>query len=145
MDYWYIWFEVFEDNKKIGSGVWHQSYRYKANAVRRAKQMWSEDRVNPMTGTTIKYQWIVSRVNPWKDVYICKTRAEAEDLIWQLKLLAERYGCVTRKDVMDLLSNPTDKFLDKTYIWFHDSIKQAHINVSGSMYLVEMPRAVPMA
>lgn len=63
--YWRIWFEVFEDDKKIGAGVYHQVYAYKGNAVRRAKEMWSNDIYNPMTGTTIKRKWIVSQTNPF--------------------------------------------------------------------------------
>lgn len=67
MNYWRIWFEVFEDDKKIGAGVWHQAYTYKKNAVRRARQMWSKDLYNPLTGTTISRKWVVSQTNPFVD------------------------------------------------------------------------------
>lgn len=70
MDYWRIWFKVYEDDKLVGAGVWHKSYKHKSSAVRRAKQMWGEDLYNPMTNTTIKRKWIVSQTNPWsKNVY----------------------------------------------------------------------------
>ena len=65
--YWYIWFEIFEDGKKIGCGRWHQAYTHKSSAVRRAKQMWSKDLYNPLTGTTISHKWIVSQTNPWEE------------------------------------------------------------------------------
>lgn len=65
MGYWRIWFEVFENGNKVGSGVYHQSYKYKKNAVRRAKQMRSNDLYNPMTNSTITRKWIVSQTNPW--------------------------------------------------------------------------------
>ena len=65
-NYWYIWFEVFEDGKKVGAGRYHQAYAYKQNAVRRAKKMWSQDQYIPMTGTTIKHKWIVSKTNPYE-------------------------------------------------------------------------------
>ena len=66
-NYWYIWYEVYEDEKKISSGRYHQAYAYKHNAERRAKQMWSKDLYNPMTKTTYKRKWIVSQTNPWPD------------------------------------------------------------------------------
>lgn len=66
MTYWYIWYEIFEDGKKIGSGQWPTAYSYKSSAERRAKQMWSEDFFNPMTETTISRKWIVSQTNLWE-------------------------------------------------------------------------------
>ena len=62
---WRIWFEMYEDGKKIGSGVWHYCYKYKGNAVRRAKQQFGEPRINKNTGKTYTYKWIVSQTNPW--------------------------------------------------------------------------------
>lgn len=62
---WRIWFELYEDGKKIGSGVWHYCYKYKGNAVRRAKQQFGSPRVNKNTGKTYTYKWIVSQTNPW--------------------------------------------------------------------------------
>lgn len=64
-DYWYIWFEIIEDGKKVCSGVYFYPYKHKSSAVRRAKQMWSEDLYNPMTGTTIRRNWTVAHTNPY--------------------------------------------------------------------------------
>lgn len=64
-DYWRIWFKVYENDKLVGAGVWHKSYKYKQNAVRRAKQMWGEDLYIPITNTTIRREWVVSQTNPW--------------------------------------------------------------------------------
>lgn len=64
-DYWRIWFTIYENDKMIGAGVWHKAYKYKKNAERRAKQMWSEDLYYPMTNTTIRREWIISQTNPW--------------------------------------------------------------------------------
>lgn len=64
-NYWYIWYEVFEDGKPVGRGRYNQAYSYKSTAVRRARQMWSEELYNPMTNTTIRRKWIVSQFNPW--------------------------------------------------------------------------------
>lgn len=62
--YWRIWFELYEGDKKIGSGVWHYHYRYRGTAVRRAKQLFGEYRVNKNTGKIYTYKWIVSQTNP---------------------------------------------------------------------------------
>jgi hypothetical protein len=64
-DYWRIWFELFEDGKKIGAGVWHQHYKYKGNAVRRAKKQFDKPRVNRNTAKIYTYKWVVSQTNPW--------------------------------------------------------------------------------
>lgn len=67
MDYWYIWYEIFEDGNRIANsrGRYYKAYKHKSSAERRAKQMWSQDLENPMTGTTISRKWIVSQTNPW--------------------------------------------------------------------------------
>lgn len=64
--YWRIWFELYENDRKIGSGVWYYWYMYKGNATRRAKQMFGEPRHNKRTGKTYTYKWIVSQENPWR-------------------------------------------------------------------------------
>lgn len=66
-NYYYIWFKVYEEGKLISSGRYHQAYVYKHNAERRAKQMWSKDLFNPLTGTTISRKWVISETNPWPD------------------------------------------------------------------------------
>lgn len=67
MDYWYIWYEIFEDGKSLGKGRYVTAYKHKSSAVRRAKQMWSADLYNPMTGTLIERIWIVSQTDPWEE------------------------------------------------------------------------------
>ena len=67
MDYWYIWYEIFEGNRSVGKGRYTTAYKYKSNAERRAKQMWSKDLYVPITNTLIKRKWIVSQTNPWKE------------------------------------------------------------------------------
>lgn len=37
-DTWKIWFEIFQNGEKIGAGVWHQAYKRKSDATRRAKK-----------------------------------------------------------------------------------------------------------
>lgn len=61
---WKIWFDLYNGNMKIGSGVWHQSYTRKHNAVRAAKRMFNRERINKYTGKVYTYKWIVSQGNP---------------------------------------------------------------------------------
>lgn len=63
--YYYIWFEIFVNGEPAGKGRCPTPYTYKHNAVRRAKQMWNDDFVNPMTGDTISRKWIVSQTCPF--------------------------------------------------------------------------------
>lgn len=63
--YWRIWIELYEADKKIGSGIWHQCYKYKANAIRAAKRQFGQERVNRNTGKNYTYKWIVSQTNPY--------------------------------------------------------------------------------
>lgn len=65
MNYWYIWFEILENGKSLGKGLYHYAYKHKSSAVRRAKQMWSKELYIPMTGTLIERVWVVSQENPW--------------------------------------------------------------------------------
>lgn len=60
---WKIWFEIFVNDRKVGAGVWHKSYKYKGNAIRFAKKRY--DRVIKDSNQTITYKWIVSQTNPW--------------------------------------------------------------------------------
>lgn len=55
---WKIWFEHFDDSgKKVGTGVYWQVYKHKANAVRRAKIRFGEHNKN--------FKWVVSQTNPY--------------------------------------------------------------------------------
>lgn len=65
-EYWRIYYEVFEDGKKIGRGVYPKSYKYKQDAQRRAKKMWGEPQYNQLTNTTITYEWQICQNNPWE-------------------------------------------------------------------------------
>ena len=64
-DYWRIWFRLYKNDEFIGAGVWNQYYKYKKNAVRRARKMWSQDIYEPTTNVVIRREWIVSQTNPW--------------------------------------------------------------------------------
>ena len=64
--YWRIWFELYQNGKKVGYGLWHQHYKYKGNAVRAAKRQFGKERVNERTGKVYTYNWIVSQTNPWR-------------------------------------------------------------------------------
>jgi len=61
---WRIWFEVYKNGKKIGAGVWHQRYKYKANAERWAKHRFGGRGVNKNSNDIYTYKWIVSQTNP---------------------------------------------------------------------------------
>ena len=62
--HWRIWFDIYVGDRKIGSGVWHQPYTYKCNAVRAAKKKFGYERVNRRAGKTYIYKWVVSQTNP---------------------------------------------------------------------------------
>lgn len=145
MGYWYIWYEIYEDGKRIlnSKGRYYRAYKYKSSAERRAKQMWGKDLENPMTGAVISRRWIISQTCPWEDVYIFKTKAEAEQLLAGVKLMAQRYGLVTRGDVRDLIDKKSN-YLDLKYGWIEDEIKKVRIAPMKTGYFVEFPRAVPI-
>lgn len=65
--YYYIWYEIYENEKLISRDRYPTGYKYKHNAVRRAKQMWSEDFYMPLTDSLIHREWIVSQTNPWEE------------------------------------------------------------------------------
>lgn len=67
LEYWYIWYRVYEDGVLIDTGRYHRSYRVKHSADRRARQMWGTPQYNPLTNSTVKYMWIISQECPWKD------------------------------------------------------------------------------
>ena len=64
--YWRIWLVLYQDDRKIGYGVWHQHYKYKGNAVRAAKERFEGERVNKLNGKVCRYVWAVSQTNPWR-------------------------------------------------------------------------------
>lgn len=60
---WKIWVKNYLDGKPIGSGVCLTEYKYKGNAVRRARQMFSDD-IYGHHGV-LHREWIVSKTNPF--------------------------------------------------------------------------------
>ena len=68
LEYWYIWYRVYEDGELIKEAKYHRSYRSKYGAKERAKRMWSEPQYSPLTNTTTEYVWKVSQVYPWDGV-----------------------------------------------------------------------------
>ena len=63
--YWRIWFELYDNEKKIGAGVWHYKYKFKSNAVRAARKRFDKPRVNKNNNKVYRYKWTVSQTNPW--------------------------------------------------------------------------------
>lgn len=149
MNYWYIWYELYEDGELIpnSKGRYVTGYKHKANAVRRAKQMWDKDLYNPHSDTYIHREWIVSQTNPWEDVYVFETRAEANNAINFIWLMTRRYGFVTRSDLRDYLGDPSDSFIDSQFGWSENTLRSSLIvpRRSGpSIFLLELPKAVPI-
>ena len=67
LEYWYIWYKIFENDVMIGKGRYPRSYRGRDGATKRAKQMWSTPQYNPLTNSTVKYMWVVSQEYPWEE------------------------------------------------------------------------------
>ena len=71
-NYYYIWYEIYENENLVSRDRYPTAYKYKYkhNAVRRAKQMWKNDLYIPMTKSVIHRKWIVSQTCPWEDMDI---------------------------------------------------------------------------
>jgi hypothetical protein len=67
MNYWYIWVKVYEDDKYIGSYMYHKGYKHKSSAERRARTLWGLPHVDLMTGTIVTRKCIISQTNPWTE------------------------------------------------------------------------------
>ena len=143
MDYWYIWFEVFENGKSQGKCKYPRAYKHKSSAVRRAKQMWSENLYIPMTGTFVERLWVVSQTNPWDEQYRFDTRVEAEVFLDRLKQLCDCYGCATVWDAKELVDAETT-LSDTHYAWMKDQLKKTTILRGRYEWIVEMPEAVSL-
>jgi hypothetical protein len=141
MNEWKIWFEVYENGKPLvkGKGCYHKTYKYKSNAVRRAQQMWGSNLYDPNANVLQERRWVVSQTNPWEDTYVFKTRADAEHALTVARIIAKNYGFVTRADILDYVSGGLSE-----YNFLEHVVKKAHIYLSGSIYILELPRAVPM-
>ena len=144
MGNWYIWFEVLENGKTRGKGMYHRAYKHKSSAVRRARQVYGTE-LTSMTGTLVERLWIVSQTNPWDSRYIFITRAEAEGFVNDLKRLCEWYGCATMADAKDLADKECRDF-DYKYGWMSDHIKKSEINclVKEYGYEVKLPKPLPI-
>lgn len=62
---WYIWYEVYLNGEKIGHGRWPTAYKYKKNAVRKARKMCDKDIYNPRLDRLIHKKWIVNQIGPY--------------------------------------------------------------------------------
>ena len=67
LEYWYIWYEILEDGKRIKTGRYPRSYRWRRSAQDRAKQMWGIDLYSPIPGTNYVRRWAVSEKNPFEE------------------------------------------------------------------------------
>ena len=70
-EYWRIYYEVYEDGKSVGRGVYPRSYRSKCYATHKARELWGDPVYEPLTGKTVTYDWVVSEINPWKNERGC--------------------------------------------------------------------------
>lgn len=66
-NYYYIWYEIYENDILTHRDRYRTGYKYKQNARRRAKQMWKNDIYIPMTKSVIHRKWIVSQTCPWEE------------------------------------------------------------------------------
>lgn len=62
---WKVWYQVYVNGRKTSENVLRQEYKYKGNAVRRARKQFNEAVEGPNGFVT--YKWVVSPVNPWRD------------------------------------------------------------------------------
>lgn len=148
MNPYYIWYEIYENGRPIKNNKnrYFRPYKYKANAERRARQMWSSDVYDPNTNALIERKWIVSQTCPWEDVYIFETRADAENILNAARMVAQRYDYVSRADVNELVNKktPAYNFIDTHYGWMEKHLKQASVYCALSVYVLELPKALPV-
>lgn len=55
--FWYIWYEIFENGKRVKTGRYHRSYRHSQAARRKAYQLY---------GDIPHLRWTVSETCPWE-------------------------------------------------------------------------------
>lgn len=67
MEYWYIWYTLYENGKPIKRGRHTRSYRTRYGARACAKRMFGDDSFRPVPGTPYVRKWIISETNPWKE------------------------------------------------------------------------------
>lgn len=141
MNYWYIWNEVFENGKSVSRGRYPRAYKHKSSAQRRAKQMWGEPKYDPIADITQHRIWIISQTNPWEDVYIFKTKAEAGNVLNGLRLMINRYGFATRADLKELMKQDAYWF-DYRCGWMECHLNKGEIIQTASGYTLKMPTAL---
>lgn len=56
IEFWYIWYEIFENGKRVKTGRYHRSYRHSQAARRKAYQLY---------GDIPHLRWTVSETCPW--------------------------------------------------------------------------------
>ena len=57
IEFWYIWYEIFENGKLVKTGQYHRSYRNKSGARRKAHELY---------GDIPHLRWTVSETCPWE-------------------------------------------------------------------------------
>lgn len=62
MGLWKIWYEIYQNGQKIGSGLYHRYYVRRGDAIRRANIQYNKS-LERTDGITFK--WCVSQTNPW--------------------------------------------------------------------------------
>ena len=57
IEFWHIWYEIFENGKVVKTGQYHRSYRHKNGARRKAYEVY---------GDIPNLRWTVSETFPWE-------------------------------------------------------------------------------
>lgn len=57
IEFWYIWYEIFENGKVVKRGRHHRSYRTRGSARRKAYELYDE---------IPHLRWTVSETCPWE-------------------------------------------------------------------------------
>jgi hypothetical protein len=64
--HWRIWFVMYKNGSKVGSGLWYKHYKYYGHAKRWAEYRFGKPHIHEYTGDIYTYEWVVSKTNPWK-------------------------------------------------------------------------------
>lgn len=56
IEFWHIWYEIFENGKVVKRGCYHRSYRKRDSAMRKAYEVY---------GDVPHLRWTVSETCPW--------------------------------------------------------------------------------
>lgn len=85
----------------------------------------------------------ISNRNKEDSIYIFQTRGEAEKALNKLEMIAETYGCVTRKDFNDI-THMISLEEDYRYGWIDGVIQKARVRSHILGYFIEFPIATPI-